>query len=787
MAMTLLICWLVFPIVLGLLCLGCGLLLERAAGIRLPGVLLVPVGFAVIVIAAQIATSSDATAELATPLVVALAAAGFVLGAWRGRTVDGWALGAALAVFAVFAAPVVLTGEATFTGYIKLDDTSIWFELVDRVMEHGRNLEGLPPSTYEASLDFNLASGYPVGTFLPLGVGRELVGQDVAWVFQPYEAFLALLLTLSLYRLAEGLIESRPLRAVAVFVAAQSALLFGYALWGGVKEMAAAWIVALIAALLFLVLRDLGRWRPVLPLAAALSAAIALMSPAGALAWGLPLLLPAFVATFGMRRGQGGARTWIALIVATAALTLPWLPAAGFVPPTAKPLTSDIGLGTLGDPLNPLQIAGIWPTGDFRSPPDLEPVTYGLIGLVIAGALLGVYLGYRRRAWSLILYTVGTIFAAVAILVIASPWVGAKALAIASPASLLAAMAAAAFLVGRTRVPLAGLAMLALAGGVLASNVLAYREANIAPRDRLAELARIGEMLDGKGLTLVPENEPYATHHFLRQGDVTGVSAYRRHTLPLREGGTVPRGSSADLDELVLETEEEGVLVFRTIVTRRSPLASRPPAPYRLIWSGRYYEVWTRPVGAEDTVLGHLPLGDQVNPAARAPCGGVLSLARLAKPEGRLVAAARGRTPLVRPLGVFEHGLGRAATSTDTAELEVRVARGGAYEIWLRGRTRGRIDLSIDGREAGSIEHELGTSSQYMFLGEVNLTSGPHAVRVRAEHGGLYPGSYGQAAMLGPLVLRPADSRVRLVSVRPDAAGALCGREFDWVEAIGPA
>ena len=50
-------------------------------------------------------------------------------------------------------------------------------------------------------------------------------------------------------RSSAGCSRRAGLRALAVFVAAQPALLFGYALWGGVKEVGAAALVALAAAL----------------------------------------------------------------------------------------------------------------------------------------------------------------------------------------------------------------------------------------------------------------------------------------------------------------------------------------------------------------------------------------------------------------------------------------------------------------------------------------------------------------------------------------------------------
>ena len=85
---------------------------------------------------------------------------------------DLWALGTAIAVFAVFAAPVVLSGEATFAGYIKLDDTATYCAMTDRVMEHARDLAGFAPSTYEATLATTLAVGYPTGALMPIGIGH---------------------------------------------------------------------------------------------------------------------------------------------------------------------------------------------------------------------------------------------------------------------------------------------------------------------------------------------------------------------------------------------------------------------------------------------------------------------------------------------------------------------------------------------------------------------------------------------------------------------------------------
>ena len=89
---TLLVPWVAFPLLFVALSWGCGLLLERVSGLKLPGALVVPCGFAVVALVAQFAVLTDATAELATPAVLVAAVAGFVIvRPWRGLHVDSWA------------------------------------------------------------------------------------------------------------------------------------------------------------------------------------------------------------------------------------------------------------------------------------------------------------------------------------------------------------------------------------------------------------------------------------------------------------------------------------------------------------------------------------------------------------------------------------------------------------------------------------------------------------------------------------------------------------------------
>ena len=106
-----------------------------------------------------------------------------------------------MAVYVAYLAPVLATGDPTFTGYVKLDDTATWMAMTDRVLAHGHNLAHLAPSTYEATLSAYLNGGEPVGALLPWGIGHRLAGQDLAWTFQPYLALLGSMLALSLWPL----------------------------------------------------------------------------------------------------------------------------------------------------------------------------------------------------------------------------------------------------------------------------------------------------------------------------------------------------------------------------------------------------------------------------------------------------------------------------------------------------------------------------------------------------------------------------------------------------------
>jgi hypothetical protein len=722
----------------------------------------VPAGLTVLIVAAQFATLTDATAELAAPLVVALALAGLLLSApWRARP-EPWAPAAATGVFAVFAAPVVLSGRDTFLGYIKLDDTATYLAMTDRVMEHGRSLAGLAPSTYEATLATTLAIGYPTGSLMPLGVGHQLLSYDSAWLYQPYLTFLAALLALALYAVLEGAIPSRPARAFAAFLAAQPAILYGYALWGGIKELAGALLLALIAALIPWTLERQRGPRAALPLAAACASVVCVLSLPGAV-WLLPPLLVAALIVLRRPTRAVVLRT-AAFAAALAMLAVPAYVAAVDWLPRIGAFDKETNLGNLTGPLSGWQLFGIWPIGDFRMRPhDLTP-TYVLIALVIAAGVAGLWWARRCGASALLVYVVTAVVGALFFVGVSSPWVGGKTLAMASPAVLAAALAGCAALLAHRRAVEAAVATLAIAAGVFWSNVDQYHDVWLAPRGQLHELEAIGHDFAGEGPALMTTYEPYGVRHFLRRLDPEGASELRRRFDYLTNGQMLDKGESADIDRIRLD----GLLVYRTLVLRRGPTASRPPSIYRLVWSGRYYEVWQRPESPERTIVRHIPLGSASQAASAPSCPEVEGLR-----GSRLVAATR---PEAISLGNPPAG--------GSLALRVSVPVDGVYTAWIAGDWFGLASVSIDGRTVGSLREELNWPGLYTDLGSTPLAAGAHDVTVRYRPGGWRPGSGGTPYAFGPAALGLVNAREPVTTISPSRASTLCGRPWDWVEAV---
>jgi hypothetical protein len=831
--LTFVLAWAAFPLVLAAVGLGFGTLVEDLSGARLAtGALVVPVGLAAALVTAALLTTNGVSASFAVPVVGVLAVIGLV----RARSLvarwprPGWPALAALGVLVVYGAPVLASGTATFTGFIKLDDTSTWLAITAQLFAHGRSTAGLPPSVYTYVLDANLGTGaYPAGSFMLLGIGHGLTGVDLPWVFQPYLACAGAALSLCLYSLSEPLIRSRPLRALVAFVGAQPALLYGYSLWGGIKEMTAAFLVALLAALgAAAIRRPPERPRALLPLAVATAALIVTYGP-GTAVWVVPAfgaIVVTWLVALARRRGtlRAVAIRVGSLAVATVVLSLPtWIVLAqslrtdvGFVGGTAGQ-TSEVRLGNLHGPLSAFQLAGIWPVGDFRDGLATSGETIILIGFVLVAGLAALFASVRfRRHASIALYVGIALVGTLAIdLVGGVPWVVGKSLAIASPAVLFAGVAGGAMLWGRRRV-LGAIVLVVIAGGVLWSNADQYNDATLAPSVPLHELAHIGALVDGKGPVFVNDYEVYADRYFMR--NAVEPAEYRPVPLALRDGTLLDKPAAADLDSFGLNT----LLPFPWIVTVRSPAESRPSSLYHLVWQGSYYELWERATQPPVHVIAHIPFGDSTkapycgvavngktgahlplapvcsaDPVATAACPQVRLIGRYATRHHALIIADE-RPPSIVALGDQARTTSQwllspeshllAAVTPGVAVFSVTLKTAGRYELWLDGDFGRGFDVTLDGRHVGRVRNELAAINGYVGIVDRQLGAGVHTIALSYSGNGLAPGSGDElGTTISAVALQPLASEYgRLVALSPAQATTLCGQSLDWVEIAVP-
>jgi hypothetical protein len=836
--MSMILSWVLFPLVLAAVGLGWGALVEWAAGERELGALAIPIGLAAAIVVAAIFTAFSFSAQAAAPVVAAGALAG-LLRAFRRTRIPTAAIVAAVGVLLVYGAPVILSGQDTFLGYVRLDDTATWLGFIDQLFQHGRSLSSIDPSsTYYVLLNANLGvAGYPSGAFMLPGIGHWITGIDAAWIFQPDLAVCAAALSLCCFDLLAPVLESAWLRGFVAFIAAQSALLFGYAAWGGIKELTAAFLLALVVAAACRLLDPARRGatflscaRASVPAAVAAAALIDTLGPGAAVYVGpVALALGAIMVVRG-RSALPRLGAYLAAIPLTAALILPaWLTLSAYFPAgtsyTSSTAATSTAYGNLTSALRAIQLAGIWIDGDFRSYPNPPPslINHLLIWVVLVAAVFALgWTIYKRHATIALYVAVALISISVLSLLGAVPWVMGKSLAFSSPAVLLAGLTGGAILFAhRSRVAAAvGVLVLgAIAGGVLWSNFEQYHNVSLAPRDRLSELQKIGTLVAGHGPTFINEYEIYADRHFLRAGSPIEPAEYRPIDLPTLGNAVLTDAAWANIDAFGLST----LAPYRSLVLRVGPTESRPPTIYgeRPVWQGTYYQLWQEPAHPTERVIVHVPLGDTANdaycgnasnvpnspglcpiaPASMPSCQQVHSLATSAAAhDGELLAYERTNPYVVRAAStsyVSSQWYGQApdiapAVSGASATWHLTLAHAvSGYQLWLGGSFMRGFTVSVDGRAIGDAADQLNPIGAYVPVGEpLSLAAGAHAITVTDRGETLAPGS----AVAYPLVydalsaiaLSPPTSQARYVTVKPAQASTLCGRSLDWIEVVAP-
>lgn len=803
--------WVLFPLLLLGACAGAGLLVRYASAGAVSGVLLLPVGFALTIAVCALGTSTSWSAPATGALVLVVAVMGLALELPRlqiprpklSRAVVYPAI-AAFVGFAVIAAPVVLTGTTSWTGYERIVDIGFQMAFSQHLAEAGRQVP-IIDSAFTETIAALTSNGYPGGSQATLGVLARLIRTDLAWCYQAYQAWACAMGALALYALLRRIITSPLICCIGAAVAIQPNVLYAYALVGGIKELTTASLILLVAALLVERLPGRGPMRSSLALAPAIAAAAAAFS-FGIAPWLGLLLLASFVISLlspGRRLRTLGS--WGIAAVATSILALPSAISSIKLFGTAKEAvtgTVEVGLGNLAGPVPEISSIGVWISNDYRFPAFAHAgASHDFDVFIIALGVIGVAYALWRRRWVVVAFGVAAPIALAYWVAHSGPWVEFKAYTITATMFLAMAFIGAGWLATvrgrRLVVPvriIGWVCVLTVAGAVLYGNALTYHDMTLAPADRYRQLAAIGERFAGTGPAFYPAFDEYA-EFFLRRERAHDL--VRPPQLKLRPNAVHPAAGeplySLDLNQLELSFVESNPL----IVLPRSPVTSRPPANFELADRTPEFDVWRR-VRPASEVLFHLPLLSFPPKSTREVCDSLQTSVRRAGP-GALLAYVPSRPlanliPAAATHPSYWHG-GEALQAYGAGAIQgsVSLPAGGAYDVSMAGSIGRPLTLYVDGRRIASVGYQERYPGQYIHFADLSLSGGHHVVRLTRSDGSLHPGSGGSpdatSGLIGPLLFtlrRPGDERVRMV---PDAeARRVCAAHasYQWIEVLRP-
>jgi hypothetical protein len=786
---------LAYPCLLELMCVGAGLLVDRLCGRFIPAVLLPALGAATLIAVSQLTTYSATTAP-ATPFVLAaLGASGIfferrrIATAARRPRSRRWQLWLPAIAYCLALAPVLAFGQATFSAYDVLSDSAFHMMGADFLLRHGQDYANLDlHNSYGQYIYHYYATGYPSGADTLFGGSAFVLGLPLIWAFQPFNAFMLAIAAGPAWLLARRVGLPGAWAALAGLTATVPALVYGYELIGSIKELTALPLVLTMGALVVMHERWLpGPPRRVAPFALLAAAGVSVLGVGfGAWIGACVLALGAVAMTqVAARRQSGRGVGLLALagvgIAAVAALPTWWAASASLRVTQTNASTSNPG--NLTAPLKLVQVFGTWLSGLYTTAPQgaAAGLTYMAVVVTAVAVLLGVHHLWRNRQDVLAGWIVALLALAVALLVLASTWVDAKTLMLSSPIVLLLAWGGVAAVLQAGNKLVAGVLAVVFTAGVLTSDVMQYRATDLAPPARYAELAALDGRFAGRGPTLFTDWDEYALYE-LRDLDVGGPDfvfpppALARiapiHSQPVNLDSIVPRA----------------LLAYPLIITRIDPVASRPPSAYRLLWQGRYYQVWGRRPHAP-AALAHLGL----YASAVVGCARVSRVAAIAERHGgHLVAALAPRidnVPLSDPLPSDEYVGGQLLLNAapDGVTVGFTVPHGGDWDLWLRGEIMPAVAVRVDGSPVATLADQLaGNDFNPDTIGplRLRLAAGRHHLTFVPTGSLLDPGITGEAS-LGRIFLTAAGSlHERLRTVAATAWRSLCGGRYDWIEAL---
>jgi hypothetical protein len=792
---------LVYPVVLAVLCVGAGLLVDRASGRFLPRTLLPAVGAAALIGASQLTTYAWPLAPATPYVMVGLAAGGFLF-AWhsvwmlaRRWRAWAWQIVAPVLAYIVALGPVLFAGRPTFSSYTVLTDSAFHMLGADFLMRHGQEYGHLDlRNSYGQFINAYYNTSYPSGSDTLFGGSAFLLRLPLIWAFQPFNAFMLATAAGPARLLARRMGLDGRWATLAALTATVPALVYGYELVGSMKEITALPMILTLGALVVVHARWLrGPSNGAIPFALVAAAGISALG-VGFGAWVLAAVATlAIVAVSDGLAGRQSARRLLLLVGLGAIIALvfawpTWVDLTGSLR-VSQSIVSTSNPGNLSAPLRAGQVFGTWLRASYSILPtggDLQ-LTQALIVITFFACVLGALHVTRIRQYPLAGWLALMVVVWLAVTEYATTWVNAKTLMLTSPVVVLLAwggVAALRALPQRTVFrPAAALLALTIASGVLASDAVQYHGSGLAPTARYEELASLNAPFAGRGPTLFTDFDEYALYE-LRDLDVSGVDfLYPPVALA---GVSSGHGGVIDLDRV----SPAKLRAYPLIITRRDPSASRPPAAYSLIWQGTYYQVWGRRPGAPAAIV-HVGLSG----TSPVRCPRVQRLAQVASTHGAQLVAA-SPSDLVRisvtrahhPASWTRGRVGLVMKGAGRLWATFSLPHGGEWNLWLQGEITRPVHMSVDGLPRGLIGAQLGGNSlnpDTMAPLRVQLAPGRHLLSLTRGGFSLAPGD-GGSAILDHIFLTPAggaDQKTLRVAT-PGDWRSLCGRAYHWIEVV---
>jgi hypothetical protein len=787
------------PVVVWLLCLGCGLALERALRIRVSNALLLPLGLCVALALIYPGYAAGAGDALAIALLLAVGLAGLLLAkdGLRARLNPGWPGTAGLAIYVLYMLPVIAYGHWTWSGYDFVNDSAFEMLLASHIKGYGLTLGNIPLSSEQQFLMSYLNSGYPLGTQSLLGTLSGLTDTDVAVLYQGFIASMAGLAAVALASAMRGLLDAR--RAALAGAAALAAnLTYQYALQGAVKE------IGLLATLCagVAVGREaikLGRPYAGAVMLAVVAAATMACYDAVAVPFLGALLLFLGLGLMFVRRLRPSLRWSGPLVVGLGLAVLLSIPSlvsfkTFFNVASTGQGVSGVGATQFGQLLRVLplsQLSGVWLAGEYRLAIASHHAglltTVATVVVLVAIVPCVVWALMRRQvAVPVAIGMVGLVLLVVFPRV--SPYAQGKLLAMCSPLVVLAGVAGLLCLRG-PRAGLVGLlAASAVSLAILASDVLAYSHDRVAPTAQIEAIGQTGDRFAGRGLVLWNEFQEYAKYFAHAARVSVPFEALTPQQAQLR-APTYSYGHYFDLDEELLSFVEG----YPIIVTRRSPSASRPPANYKLVYENAYYLGWERM--STPQVLEHMPLQQQYSPSLPIQCSALGPIVAKAPHGSELVVASAPEVSWYEPISDPSRSGGWTVDPTLSGVVETRtgghaegvltVKRAGVYRVWVQGDFPRPVQVQIGGRTVGSVSG-ANTPGQWLQAATLHLRPGryPSRVVMVAGHRHFGPGEWWPGT-LGAVELQ-SETPEHMTTLALSRWRTLCGKEADWVEVVRP-